>query len=135
MSLRFKGGRIWSAYLTLPPFAGMSPARHSNRVVFPAPFGPIRPTTSPGCTVKLTSLSTERSPKRLVIRSTLSSLFISRIFSVGRLSSRAHYYQPAYKNRLTQLRSRVRHLRMQRLTEQTRVDRNFLRHLWSGLHR
>ena len=36
-----------------------------NRVVLPAPLGPMIATSSPGCTSKETSRSASRSPKRL----------------------------------------------------------------------
>ena len=36
----------------LPRVGGMIPARQRNVVVLPAPLGPTRPMTSPGCTEK-----------------------------------------------------------------------------------
>src|SRR5687768_14072735 len=41
-----------------------------NNVVLPAPFGPIRPTISPGSTVRSTASSATSPPKRSVTRST-----------------------------------------------------------------
>src|SRR5262249_15077994 len=41
------------------------PARHSKSVVLPAPFGPIKPKTSPCRTLKLTFRSTVRAPNCL----------------------------------------------------------------------
>src|SRR5574341_460437 len=49
----------------------------SRSVVLPDPFMPTRPTTSPGATVRFTSRSTARPPKRLVIPLT-SSMGASR---------------------------------------------------------
>ena len=37
-----------------------------NAVVFPAPFGPMRPTSSPGCITRLKSESALRPPNRMV---------------------------------------------------------------------
>ena len=37
-----------------------------NTVVLPAPFGPIRPASSPGCTVRLKSFTARNPPKNLV---------------------------------------------------------------------
>ena len=50
----------WPWLWTDPALGGSTPARHSNSVVFPAPFGPIRPRTSPGRTENDTSLSATR---------------------------------------------------------------------------
>ena len=44
-----------------------------KRVVLPAPLGPMRETIRSGCTVKSTSLTATRPPKRLVSRRTSSS--------------------------------------------------------------
>jgi hypothetical protein len=44
--------RSWPAMRTLPELIGMMPARHRSVEVFPAPFGPTRPSTSPGRTEK-----------------------------------------------------------------------------------
>src|ERR1700737_1729515 len=45
----------------------------SNRVVFPAPFGPMRPQTSPASTSMLTWSSAVRPPKRLLTSRTASA--------------------------------------------------------------
>ena len=50
----------------LPSVAEVNPETVSSKVVFPAPFGPIRPSTSPGCRVKLTWSSASTPPKRTV---------------------------------------------------------------------
>ena len=44
-----------------------------NRVVLPAPFGPIRPQIAPRATAKLTSCNGVTPPKRIVTPSTASS--------------------------------------------------------------
>jgi hypothetical protein len=44
-----------------------------NAVVLPAPFGPIRPTVSPGSTSNETPSSATMPPKRRVTFSTVSS--------------------------------------------------------------
>ena len=49
-----------------PPLTGTKPVTASMRVVFPAPFGPIRPTTSPGRTSIDTSSTATTEPKRTV---------------------------------------------------------------------
>ena len=49
-----------------PPVAGTKPVTASMRVVLPAPFGPIRPTTSPGRTSIDTSSTATTEPKRTV---------------------------------------------------------------------
>ena len=50
------------------PFSGeYSPAITFRSVVFPAPLGPISPSTSPFLTVKVTSFNAVNPPKRLLI--------------------------------------------------------------------
>jgi len=46
--------------------SGSTPPKHSNSVVLPDPFGPIRPSTSPGRTLNDTSLNAVSRPYRLV---------------------------------------------------------------------
>src|SRR5262245_13801611 len=48
--------------LTRPVLGGMIPAMLRKVVVLPAPFGPTRPSTSPGRTVKLRSRTAANSP-------------------------------------------------------------------------
>src|SRR3954469_1630524 len=55
---------------TLPASCGNSPAMHSNSVVFPAPLGPISPSTSPSRIVSDTSDSAVSRPYDFVSRST-----------------------------------------------------------------
>src|SRR5579862_5364729 len=58
---------------------GVNPARHSNNVVLPAPFGPIRPKISFCRTEKETSRSAQCAPKRLLTPlapSTIISLWV-----------------------------------------------------------
>ena len=50
----------------MPRLAGTKPVTASMSVVLPAPFGPIRPTTSPGFTSNDTSLTATTEPKRTV---------------------------------------------------------------------
>src|SRR5216117_1406236 len=47
-----------------PLVGGKTPARMRSVVVFPAPFGPRKPTTSPGATPSETSSMAARPPKR-----------------------------------------------------------------------
>src|ERR1700754_2013379 len=47
-----------------PPFAGVTPQMVLTSVVLPAPFGPIRPSTSPLLTVSVTPRSACRPEKR-----------------------------------------------------------------------
>src|SRR5689334_574254 len=44
----------------------MKPVTQLNNVVFPEPFGPIKPTISPAWTSKLTALTAMMPPKRFV---------------------------------------------------------------------
>ena len=59
---------------TLPASARTKPQMTLNSVVFPAPLGPMTPTTSPGATVSETSSSAVRPPKRTVRPSTSQHL-------------------------------------------------------------
>ena len=47
---------------TVPAFAGMMPARERSVDVLPAPLGPTKPSTSPGCTRKDSSRTAVKSP-------------------------------------------------------------------------
>ena len=47
---------------TSPEIAGSSPASVNNVVVFPAPFGPMSATTSPGSTLRSRSRTTASAP-------------------------------------------------------------------------
>jgi len=60
-----------------PESGFVKPVIRLNRVVFPAPFGPIRPRVSPATICRL-KLSTATIPPNRLLR-----LFISRIGSVG----------------------------------------------------
>src|SRR5579871_4049568 len=58
--------------MRIPPrVGGIIPARQRSVVVFPAPFGPTRPITSPGCTVNDSSFTATKSPYNLVSAATL----------------------------------------------------------------
>ena len=57
---------------TWPPLGGSSPVMTLNSVVLPAPFGPIRPVTSPGSAERLTPSSATLPPKRTVTSRTSS---------------------------------------------------------------
>ena len=46
-SFRLAGSIGLPPRVTVPSVAGETPARHSNSVVFPEPFGPMRPRISP----------------------------------------------------------------------------------------
>src|SRR5580704_15140253 len=59
--------------VTRPPYAGICPVAMRKLVVFPAPFGPRRPTTSPAFTANETPLTTNRRPKYLIKPSTSNS--------------------------------------------------------------
>ena len=52
--------------LALPEVGVMKPASMRMVVVFPAPFGPRNPSTSPGLTVKVTSSTAVSDSYRLV---------------------------------------------------------------------
>ena len=56
-----------------PAFGFAVPVIRLSSVVLPAPFGPIRPRTSPGLTSKLTSLTAANAPNRLVAPSIVST--------------------------------------------------------------
>src|SRR5215471_16563157 len=60
----------------VPASVGSRPARHSNSVVLPAPFGPIRPRISPSRTSKPTPSSTVLAPYRFVIPRASSSMLL-----------------------------------------------------------
>src|SRR5262249_20124815 len=86
--------------LISPPSLGNIPARHSKSVVLPAPFGPIKPRTSPRRTVKLTSSSAARAPKyferpltvnRFIVIHCVSTANGSELGSIRRLIDRATF--------------------------------------------
>ena len=52
---------------TVPDEGGISPPSIRSVVVFPAPFGPSSPNTSPPWTVNVTLSTATRSPNRRVI--------------------------------------------------------------------
>ena len=56
-----------------PEVRRWSPSRHSMRVVFPAPLGPMIPKISRSATSKETSSTATRSPKRFVRDSTATA--------------------------------------------------------------
>src|SRR5215469_871177 len=69
---------------TSPPSGASSPAMRPNRLVFPAPFGPTIPTTSPAPTAIDRSSAMTTRPNRFVTRSSSSSGLVIRS-RVGRL--------------------------------------------------
>ena len=56
----------WPSKLTVPVSNGTKPVSRLNIVVLPAPFGPNTPVIEPVCSVKDTSLTACRPPKRLL---------------------------------------------------------------------
>jgi hypothetical protein len=58
------------AIVQQPADGAMIPARHRSVVVLPAPFGPTRPSTSPGPTVKEMRSTAVNAPYCLASRST-----------------------------------------------------------------
>src|SRR5947209_3687850 len=56
--------------VALPSASGTSPHRPRISVVLPEPLGPSMPNTSPGPTVRVTSLTAVKLPKRIVPCST-----------------------------------------------------------------
>src|SRR5215510_2930065 len=69
-SFRLEGVIGASSSAIVPCVAGVRPATHRNSVVFPEPFGPMRPKISPGRIAKLASRNAQRPPDRLASRST-----------------------------------------------------------------
>src|SRR5262249_53411388 len=80
--------------MSAPPSLGKTPARHSKSVVLPAPFGPIKPRTSPRRTLKLTSRSTARSPNFLERPLTVSRFIMGRSVTAGSRSERGSINEP-----------------------------------------
>src|SRR5262245_34287773 len=74
--------------MSAPPSLGKTPARHSKSVVLPAPFGPIKPRTSPRRTLKLTFCSTARAPNFLERPLTVSRFIMGRSVSTANDSER-----------------------------------------------
>ena len=66
-----------------PPLTGTKPVTASMSVVLPAPFGPIRPTTSPGRTSIDTSSTATTEPKRTV-RPVIDSVAAGDRLDLGR---------------------------------------------------
>jgi len=58
--------------VTWPSSQSSDPDKALNNVVFPAPFGPIRPPMTPSGMSKLTPSTAVKPPKRLVILDKLS---------------------------------------------------------------
>ena len=58
----------------MPPSSGVEPPIRSNRVVFPAPLGPMKPTISRSATSKPTSWTARRPPKLRVAPRTSSAV-------------------------------------------------------------
>jgi hypothetical protein len=52
----------WPFHRTVPPSSEVTPTMARIAVVLPAPFGPRKPNTSPGGTVKLSPSSATTSP-------------------------------------------------------------------------
>src|SRR5215475_14231841 len=69
-SLRLEGVIGASSIAIVPWVAGVRPATHRKSVVFPEPFGPMRPRISPGRIAKLASRNAQNPPNRLASRST-----------------------------------------------------------------
>ena len=73
ISTPFSGVSGIPATVAEPEVGAMSVPSVRTVVVFPAPFGPRNPNTSPWPTSKETSWNATRSPKRLLRRSTESA--------------------------------------------------------------
>src|SRR5262249_7769270 len=73
--------------MTLPAVGVSAPAIKPTRVVFPAPFGPIMPSTSPWRTEKLMASTAGRPPKRFVTCSSWRSTPVVRARVVDRLDA------------------------------------------------
>ena len=73
--------------VTRPEAAGVNPVSASMREVFPAPFGPMRPTTWPGSIEKPTLLTAVTVPY-CTVRSSISKRFAGT-FSPERSSTRS----------------------------------------------
>ena len=65
---RWAGRRVTSrpSNRMAPPSAGQAPVTMLNRVVLPAPFGPMSPVTVPASTVRLHRSTAHSPPKRLI---------------------------------------------------------------------
>src|SRR6266436_8988651 len=72
----------WPWKRILPASGRRAPAIRLNSVVLPEPFGPMTPSSSPSCSVKLTSLTARTPPKPLDSRST-SRRGTSRVSAVA----------------------------------------------------
>ena len=64
--MRFEATDILTVEIMVPAVGGKKPLSRLKQVVFPAPFGPIRPTISPASTVMSTRLTAASPPKCLV---------------------------------------------------------------------
>src|SRR6185312_16322073 len=72
------------AKLMVPLVGRLLPAISENKVVFPAPLAPIKPTNSPSPTPKLTLLSARRPPNLLLTLSTARSMQLCRGAQAGK---------------------------------------------------
>src|SRR5882762_793661 len=74
--------------VTLPPLGLYTRVITLNSVVLPAPFGPMRATTSPASTVKETRSSATTPPKRTLSSRISSSAISAQVYcELGRLAN------------------------------------------------
>src|SRR2546423_12530877 len=74
--------------MTLPPLGLYTRVMTLNSVVLPAPFGPMRATTSPASTVKETRSSATTPPKRTLSSRISSSAISAQVYcELGRLAN------------------------------------------------
>src|ERR1700722_18749274 len=79
-----------------PPEGRTNPVMASISVVLPAPFGPIRPATSPGTMVKLASATAVTPPKVTLSPSTRSVAGVTRtVLGTAGLAATAGAAAPA----------------------------------------
>ena len=71
----------WPATTAVPRVAGMNPVRMRIVVVFPAPFGPRKPSTSPFATENERSLTAVKRPNSLVMPETSITVKSSSSFA------------------------------------------------------
>src|SRR2546425_121728 len=78
----------WAARRTGPPLGRWGPLTTLNKVVLPAPFGPMSPVTEPPGTSTLTSVRALIPPKRTETPSTRSMDDLAQLLGFGDLDRR-----------------------------------------------
>src|SRR5258707_15893609 len=104
-----------------------------NNVVFPAPFGPIKPMISPWPMDRLTSRTAVRPPKRLVTERT-SSTRAGSVAAINSLVSLARRLQVCGHRGLGHASSQQERTGSLGHTEQTTWDQIDHRHQEQGVH-